>query len=34
MDIPYMREYPVPSNNPRTLILGQEIFKNNKNGFN
>ena len=33
-NIPYIREYSAPSNNPRTLILGQEIFKNNKNGLN
>ena len=24
--IPYIREYSAPSNNPHTLILGQEIF--------
>ena len=32
--LPYIREYSAPSNNPRTLILGEEILKNNKNGFN
>ena len=29
-----MREYSVPSNNLHTIILGDEILKNNKNGFN
>ena len=31
--IPYIHEYSTPSNNPSTLILGQEILENNKNGF-
>ena len=31
--IPYIREYSMPSNNLHTLILGEEILKNNKNGF-
>ena len=31
---PYIREYSAPSNNPCTLILGEEILKNNKSGFN
>ena len=32
--VPHIREYSMPSNNPHTLILGEEILKNNKNGFN
>ena len=32
--LPYIREYSAPSNNPLTLILGEEILKNYKNGFN
>ena len=32
--LPYIREYSAPSNNPCTLILGEEILKINKNGFN
>ena len=34
LKLPYIREYSAPSNNLRTLILGEEILKNNKNGFN
>ena len=26
-EMPYIREYSTPSNNPRTLILGEKIFK-------
>ena len=32
--IPYIHEYSVPSNNLHTLILGEEVLKNNKNCFN
>ena len=32
--LPYIRKYSVPWNNPHTLILGEDILKNNKNGFN
>ena len=32
--VSYTCEYSAPSNNPRTLILGEEIIKNNENGFN
>ena len=34
MKLPYIRKYSAPSNNLHSLILGEEILKNNKNGYN
>ena len=34
IDVPYIRENAAPSNKPCNLILGDQILKNNINGFN